>query len=144
MDVLTLPSLASTITVGEFGKNLIPSKRRVCWNSWGFQVMCENDSRIWLLRVNLLSISEWLKPAKLWNQEPAKHWNHEPAKHWNHELAKLRNRGSAKFGNLMKSKFGGYDVWRSSCIRDSETSKKSSQRRCLKSPGLTCELVASL
>jgi hypothetical protein len=102
----------------------------------GFQVMCKNDSRIWLLRVNLLSISGWLKPAKLWNHELVKFWNHEPVK--------LRNRGSAKFGNLLNSKFGGYDVWRYSRIRDSETSKKPSQRRCLKSPGLTCELVAGL
>jgi hypothetical protein len=37
-----------------------------------FQVMCENDSRIWLLRVNLLSISGWLKLAKLWDDEPTK------------------------------------------------------------------------
>jgi hypothetical protein len=125
-----------------------------------FQVMCENDSRIWLLRVNLLSISGWSKPpkfwnrepaklwnrelARLWNREPAKLWNHEPAKIWNHEPVKLRNRGSAKFRNLVKSKFGGYDVWRSSRIRDSETSKKPSQRRCLKSLGLTCELVVGL
>jgi hypothetical protein len=37
--------------------------------------------------MNLLSISEWLKSAKFWNQEPAKFWNQK----------------SAKFGNLVKS-----------------------------------------
>jgi hypothetical protein len=37
--------------------------------------MCENDSRIWFLRANLLSISGWSKPAKFWNQELAKIWN---------------------------------------------------------------------
>jgi hypothetical protein len=124
-----------------------------------FQVMCENNSSVWLPRVNLLSISGWSKhaklwnhkPAKIWNHEPAKFWNHEPARLWNHEPAKLcnrepvkiwnresvnlRNRGSAKFGNLVKSRFGSYDVWRSSHVRDSETNNKPSQRRCLKSLG---------
>jgi hypothetical protein len=49
----------------------------------GLQVICENNSRIWLLCVNLLSNSGWLKPAKFWNQEPAKFWNQESAKFWN-------------------------------------------------------------
>jgi hypothetical protein len=53
-------------SVGEFKKNLTPSKRRVCRiHEISFQVMCENDSRIWLLRMNLLSISRWLKLAKI-------------------------------------------------------------------------------
>jgi hypothetical protein len=93
------------------------------------------------LASELLTHFRSLRPAKLWNQELAKLWNHEPTKLWNQELAKLRNRESAEFGNLLKTKFGGYDAWRFSCIRDSGTSKKPSQRHCLKSPGLTCELV---
>jgi hypothetical protein len=69
-----------------------------------FQAMYENNSRIWLLRVNLLSILGRLKPAKLlnhesakiWNHELAKLWNHEPSKIWNHEPAKIWNHGPTK------------------------------------------------
>jgi hypothetical protein len=62
--------------------------------------MCENNSRIWLLRANLLSISKWLKPAKFWNLEPVKIWNSEPAKIWNLEIAKFWKQESAKFGGI--------------------------------------------
>jgi hypothetical protein len=51
------------------------------------RIICENNGRIWLLCVNLLSISGWLKSAKFWNQESVKFWNQE----------------SAKFGNLVQS-----------------------------------------
>jgi hypothetical protein len=149
-----------------------------------FQVMFENDSRIRLLCVNMLSVSGWLnlwrpgimnmrnlevanlwrsgihehaKPwsresVKIWNYESVKPWscksmkiwNHESARLWSHEPAKLRNRESAKFGDLQKSKFRGYGIWRFPWIRDSWISKKPSQNRYLKSPGLMCELVAGL
>jgi hypothetical protein len=147
--------------LGSSGKTLHP--RNVGFteiHEISFQAMSANDSQVWLLHVNLLSISGWLKPAKSWSRESSKVWNHEPAKPWSRESAKIRNHeyakiwsrepatiwshGPAKFRNLVKFKFGGYDVWRSPCTRDSETSKKPSQRRCLKSLGLTCELVADL
>jgi hypothetical protein len=70
------------------------------------------------------------------NQEPERLWNQEPVTIWNQE--------SAKFGSLLKFKFRGYDVRGFSCMRDSGTKKKPSQRRYLKGPGLTCELVAGL
>jgi hypothetical protein len=97
--------------VGEPGKNLTPSKRWVCRNSWkkfanqlrdessnfvkvrhswrdpdksqvfkGFPVICKNNSRIWFLRVNLLSISGWLKSTEPWNQELVQFWNLTSAK----------------------------------------------------------------
>jgi hypothetical protein len=116
----------ANLVVGEFGKNLTPSKRRFCRdsrNNFSGDVR-KWHSRLWLLRMNLLSISGWTESAKDWNLEPVKPWNCESAKDWNHEPAKLRNRQSAKFGNLMRSKFGGYDVWRSSHMEDSEISKK--------------------
>jgi hypothetical protein len=156
-------------SVGEFRKNLTPSKCRVVEiHQISFRVMNESDSQVWLLRVNLMSISGWLKPAKPWSRESAKIWNHEPTepwsresakiwnhepakpwsresvKSWNHELAKTWSHESAKLGNLVKFKFGGHDVRRSPYTRNSGTSKKPSQRYCLKSLGLTCELVAGL
>jgi hypothetical protein len=70
--------------------------------------------------------------------------NQEPARLWNQELVTIWNQESAKFGSLLESKFGGYHVRRFSCMRDSGTKKKPSQRCHLKSPGLTCELVAGL
>jgi hypothetical protein len=82
------------------------------------------------------------EPVNPWNRESVKIWSCEPANIWNHEPAKIWSHEPAKFGNLVKFKFWGYDVWRFPCTRDSETSKKPSQRRCLKSSGLTCELVA--
>jgi hypothetical protein len=98
--------------------------------------------------------------VKIWNLEPAKPRSREPVKIWNHELAKprsresvkirshepakLRNRESVKFGNPLKSKFGSCGVWRFPWMRDSWISKKPSQRRYLKSPGLMCELLAGL
>jgi hypothetical protein len=59
--------------LGNSGKTLHP--RNVGFaeiHEISFQVMCKNDSRIWLLHVNLLSILGWLKLAKLWDHEPAK------------------------------------------------------------------------
>jgi hypothetical protein len=61
------------LVLGNSGKTLHP--RNVGFaeiHEISFQVMCKNDSRIWLLRVNLLSILGWLKLAKLWDHEPAK------------------------------------------------------------------------
>jgi hypothetical protein len=85
-----------------------------------------------------------LEPAKPWSREPVKIWNLEPTKPWSHEPTEFWNWESTKFGNLLKIKFGGYGAWRFPWIKDSWISEKPSQRRCLKSPGLTCELVADL
>jgi hypothetical protein len=77
------------LVLGNSGKTLHP--RNIGFaeiHEISFQVMCKNDSRIWLLRVNLLSISGWLKLAKLWDHEPVKPWNHESVEIWNHEHAK--------------------------------------------------------
>jgi hypothetical protein len=94
-----------------------------------FRVMCENSSQIWLLRVNLLSISRRLKPAKLLNHEPAKIWNHEPAKIWNHEPTRLRNLGRAKLWVQIPE-------IRESRMGSSEIRKKPSQRCYLEKSGL--------
>jgi hypothetical protein len=51
--------------LGSSGKTLHP--RNVGFteiHEISFQAMSANDSQVWLLRVNLLSISGWLKPAK--------------------------------------------------------------------------------
>jgi hypothetical protein len=86
-------------------------------NEISFRVMCENSSQICLLRVNLLSISGRLKPAKLWNpkpakignHEPAKVWNHEPVKIWNHELAKIWNHEPTKIWNKEPAKIWNHE-----------------------------------
>jgi hypothetical protein len=73
-----------------------------------FQVMCENSSHIWLLHVNLLSISGSQEPASIWNHEPAKNLNHEPAKiwsqepanTWNHEPLKIWTHGPIRLRSL--------------------------------------------
>jgi hypothetical protein len=98
--------------------------------------MSENSSQIWLLRVNLLSISERLKlakrwnrePAKIWNREPAKSWSHEPAKIWSHELAEIWNLGPAKLWVRIPEV-------RESRMGSSEIRKKQSQRRYLEKSG---------
>jgi hypothetical protein len=69
-----------------------------------FWVMCENSNQIWLIRVNLLSISGRLKHVKLWNHEPAKIWNHEHVKIWNHEPAKIWNHEPTRLRNLGPAK----------------------------------------
>jgi hypothetical protein len=90
-------------------------------------------------------VKSWSRElVKVWNLEPAKPWSREPEKIWNHESTKLWNRESVKFGNLLKIIFGGFGTWGFLWIRDLRISKKPSQRRCLKSPGSTCELVAGL
>jgi hypothetical protein len=174
--------------VGEFRKNLLPSKRRVWRNSWNEFSGWLNIWRYDILNMrsrsrepvkirNLEPAKPWShEPVKIWSLEPAKPWSREPVKIWNlesakpwsrepvkiwnlesvnprsrepvkaqsHEHAKLRNRESMKFRNLLKFKFGGYSAWRFPWIRDSWISKKPSQRRRFKSPGLMCELVAGL
>jgi hypothetical protein len=90
--------------------------------------MCENSSQIWLLRVNLLSISGRLKPAKRWNREPVKIWNHEPAEIWSHEHAEIWNLGSAKLWVRIPEV-------RESLMGSSEIRKKPSQRRYLEKSG---------
>jgi hypothetical protein len=148
--IIRVNPLPRGASVGELGKNLTPSKRWVCRNSWdkfadhsqhenssfvkaehswrdpdgllsvfsGFQVMCENDSRIWVLRVNLLSISGWLKPTKTWNLERAKLWNLE--------LVKTRNQEPVKFWSLKSTKIGNYNEWWFSWIRDSRIRERLS------------------
>jgi hypothetical protein len=67
--------------------------------------------------------------------------SHEPEKIWNRNLWN----SEVYWGwNLEVTKFGGYGVRRLPWIKDLRTSKKPSQRRYLKSPGLACELVAHL
>jgi hypothetical protein len=84
------------------------------------------------------------EPVKIWNLESTKPWSREPEKIWNPESTKFWNQKSMKFGNLLKIKLRGYGAWGYLWIKVSWISKKPSQRRCLKSPGLTCELVACL
>ena len=122
-------------------------------------------AKIWILEPAKFKSRE---PVKIWSHEPATFKSRGPVKIWSLEPAKLlrsrsyedpeswtcevleswtcetQNRESLKFGNLLKSKFGGYGVWRFPWIRDSWISKKPSQRRYLKSSGLTCELVVGL
>jgi hypothetical protein len=143
------------VCVGEFRKNLSPSKCRVWRDSWN--ELWLNIVKIWNLEPakprsrepvkiwNLEPAKPWSRePVKVWNLEPAKPWSHERKKIWNPESTKFWNRESVKFGNLLKIKFGGHGAWGFLWIKDSWISKKPSQRRCLKSPGLTCELVAGL
>jgi hypothetical protein len=74
--------------------------------------------------------------VKLWNYEPVKLWNHEPANPWTHEPVKLCGQKPAKFGS--------HDVWRPSWMKESGIRRKPNQRRNLKSPCSTCELIAGL
>jgi hypothetical protein len=68
-----------------------------------------------------------LEPAKLRSRELVKTRSHEPAKSWNRE--------SVKFGSLLEDKFGSHGARRFPKWEDSQTSKKQSQRRCLKMSG---------
>jgi hypothetical protein len=84
-----------------------------------------------------------------WTCEAPKSRTCEDLESWTCEALKSRTcedlePESVKFGNLLKIKFGGYGAWRFLWIKDSRTGWKPSQRRCLKSPGLACELVAGL
>jgi hypothetical protein len=52
---------SSSIVLGNSGETLHPRNVGFAgFHEISLQVMCENDSRIWLLRVNLLSVSGWL------------------------------------------------------------------------------------
>jgi hypothetical protein len=94
-------------SVGEFGKTLSPSKRRVWKISW-------NELSGWLNIVKIWNL-ELAKPrsrecAKIWNLEPAKPRSCESAKIWNLEPAKPRNRESAKIWNLEPLKHWSHEL----------------------------------
>jgi hypothetical protein len=82
-----------------------------------FRVMCENSIHIWLLRVNLPSISGRLKSAKLWNHEPAKNLNHEPAKTWSQESANTWSQEHANIWNNEPVKIWNHEPMRLRSLR---------------------------
>jgi hypothetical protein len=110
--------------------------------------MCENSSQIWLLRVNLMSISRRLKPAKRWNREPVKIWNHEPAKIWNHEPAKIWSHEPAEIWNHEPTRLrnlGPAKLWvRIPEVRESRMGSSEIRKKPNQSLDLSCELVAVL
>jgi hypothetical protein len=164
-------STAQGVTIGEFWKTCHPRNvefDEVCEMSFQDDRLCE-DLESWsceaLTSRTCEDLGSWTCEAlksrtcedlESWTCEAlksrtcedleswAKPWTREPEKIWNPESAKFWNRESMKFGNLLKIKFGGYGAWGFLWIKDSLISKKPSQRCCLKSPGLTCELVAGL
>jgi hypothetical protein len=95
------------LMLGNSGETLHP--RNVGFNGFheiSFQVMCENDSRIWLLRVNLLSVSGWmnlwrsgimklqgLEIVNLWRTEVVDLWSSGIMNLWNFRSRNLRNSG---------------------------------------------------
>jgi hypothetical protein len=71
--------------------------------------------------------SEALNLQSSYGREPVKTRSHEPVRSWNRE--------SVDFENPLKSEFGSHGVWRFPEWGDSQTSKKPSERRCLKKSG---------
>jgi hypothetical protein len=137
-------------------ENLSPSKRRILRNSWNefsgifnlrsYEVANLRRSKILNLRsskVTNLWGSDTLDlrssgVVNLWRSEALdlqSSWGREPVKTRSHESAKPWNRESAEFGNPLKFEFGSRRVWRFPEWGDSRTSKKPSQRRCLKKSG---------
>jgi hypothetical protein len=141
------PVVVLLLTVGEFRKtwDLWSSWNEFSGtkNSWRPGILSRERAKVWNL--------EPAKPrsrecAKVWNLEPAKPgsrervkvWNLEPSKPWSRERVKSHElRESVKFGNLPKVKFGSHGARRFSEREDSRTSKKQSQRRCLKKFGFS-------
>jgi hypothetical protein len=72
-------------SVGEFRRNLTPSKRRICRISWN---KFTSNVRKW--QSNLASSRESIVRFRV--VESAKIWNHEPTKPWNRESVKNRSR----------------------------------------------------
>jgi hypothetical protein len=121
-------------SVGEFRKNLSPSKCRIWRDSWNEFSGWLNITKVWNLEPaklwsresakiwNLEPAKLWsrdlvkiwnLEPAKLWSHEPVKIWNLEPAKLWSHESAKIWNLEHAKPWSRESEKIWNWNLWKS-------------------------------
>jgi hypothetical protein len=94
-------SLQELNHVGEFRKNLSPSKRQVWQVSWNEFSGWLNIAKIWNLESTKPRSRE---SAKIWNLEPTKPRSRESVNIWNLEPVKPRSRESAKIRNLEPAK----------------------------------------
>jgi hypothetical protein len=130
-------------------RNLKPAKPRSrelakIWNLEPAKLRSRELAKIWNLESAKLRSRElakiWsLEPAKLGSREPVKIWSLKPAKLLRsrtcedvrgHEIGSLRNSGIR-----WTPRFGSHGIWKFPEWGDSRTSKKPSQRRCLKKSG---------